>query len=62
MKLTYDIFRKLPSGGPIWIEAVQGLELARIRLSSLMRTHPSEYFVYDQSSGKTFSFRAPKTA
>jgi hypothetical protein len=62
VKLPYDIFRKLPGGGPIWIEAVQGLELARIRLTSLMKTHPSEYFIYDHSSGKTISIRTFKTA
>ncbi|HXN73503.1 MAG TPA: hypothetical protein VN861_13230 [Candidatus Acidoferrales bacterium] len=51
MKVTYDIFRKLP-GGPIWIEAVQDLEHARIRLAKLAETRPGDYFVYDPSSSK----------
>jgi hypothetical protein len=47
MKVTYDIFKKLPSGSPVWIEAVQGLELARIRLATLVETDPGEYLLYD---------------
>jgi hypothetical protein len=51
MKVTYDIFRRLP-GGPIWIEAVQDLEQARIRIEKLIETRPGDYFVYDISSSK----------
>ncbi len=47
MKRTYDIFRRLPDGGPVWIEAVQTLEGARARLMSLLEAQPGEYFVYD---------------
>jgi hypothetical protein len=47
--LTYDIFRKLPDGGSIWVEAVQTLELARVRLTNLIKTQPSDYVVYDLS-------------
>ena len=47
MKLTYDIFRRLPDGGPIWIEAVQTLEGARARLALLLEAQPGDYFVYD---------------
>jgi hypothetical protein len=51
MKVTYDIFRRLP-GGPIWIEAVPDLEQARMRLERLIATRPGDYFVYDASSSK----------
>jgi hypothetical protein len=51
MKVTYDIFRRLP-GGPIWIEAVQDLEQAKMRIEKLIETRPGEYFVYDTSSSK----------
>ncbi len=51
MKVTYDIFRKLP-GGPIWIEAVQDLEHAKARLTNLIQARPGDYFVYDASSSK----------
>lgn len=47
MKRTYDIFRRLPDGGPVWIEAVQTLEGARVRLTSLLEVQPGDYFVYD---------------
>ena len=47
MNLAYDIFRKLPDGVSIWVEAVQTLELARIRLANLIKIQPSDYVVYD---------------
>ncbi len=49
MNLTYDIFRKLPDGVPIWVEAVQSLELAQVRLARLIKSHPGDYVVYDLS-------------
>jgi hypothetical protein len=52
MKLSYDIFRKLPGSGPIWVEAVQDLEHARKRLASLIEIRPGDYFVYDVHSAK----------
>jgi hypothetical protein len=51
-KMTYDIFRDLPESGPIWIEAVQGLEDARARLVKLLETRPGDYFVYDPIAAK----------
>lgn len=47
MKRTYDIFKKLPNIGLIWIEAVEGLELARARAHELVSIQSGEYFVYD---------------
>jgi hypothetical protein len=52
VKTTYDIFRRLPDGGPIWIEAVQTLEGARARLTSLLAAQPGDYFVYDLFQSK----------
>lgn len=49
MNLTYDIFRKLPDGASIWVEAVQTLELAHARLARLIKTQPGDYVVYDLS-------------
>jgi hypothetical protein len=51
MKMTYDIFRRLPSG-PVWIEAVPDLEHAKMRLTNLTESRPGDYFVYDVSSAK----------
>lgn len=62
VKLNYDIFRRLPGDGLIWIEAVEDLELARLRMFSLMESHPSEYFVYDHTCGKTIFASSPKAA
>jgi hypothetical protein len=49
VKLIYDIFRKLPDGAPLWIEAVPSLELAKTRLASLTELQPGDYMVYDLS-------------
>jgi hypothetical protein len=51
VKFAYDIFRRLPDG-PIWIEAVQTLEGAKLRMTSLLQTQPGAYFVYDLSHNK----------
>ena len=48
--MTYDIFRKLPDGAPIWIEAVDDLQHVRNRLADLKQIEPGEYVVYDLSS------------
>lgn len=52
MKATYDIFRELPDSSPIWIESVQGLENAKVRLSNLIKSRPGGYFVYDPEAAK----------
>jgi hypothetical protein len=48
----YDIFRNFPDSGPIWMEAVQGLENVVGRLKILVQTRPGDYFVYDSTSAK----------
>jgi hypothetical protein len=52
LKQSYDIFRRLPDGAPIWIEAVPNLELARVRVACLIRSDPGEYLIYDLSRGQ----------
>jgi hypothetical protein len=54
VNFTYDIFRKLPDG-PVWVEAVQTIELAKVRLASLMKARPGDYFVYDISRSQVVS-------
>jgi hypothetical protein len=49
---VYDIFRDFPDSGPIWMEAVQGLENVMGRLRILVQTRPGDYFVYDSTSAK----------
>jgi hypothetical protein len=45
---SLDIFKKDVRGNPVWIDAVEDLELARFRLSRLASVIPGEYFVFDQ--------------
>ena len=47
MDSTFDIF-KVTSGGPLWVEAVQGLERAKERMAHLALTSPGEYFIHSQ--------------
>jgi hypothetical protein len=48
----YDIFRKDLLGTPVWMEAVQDLEIANRRIEELARRSPAEYFVFSQQTGK----------
>jgi len=55
MNESYDIFRNLADTGPIWIEAVQGLENARARLTELVEAHPGNYFIFDPLAAKVIA-------
>lgn len=57
---TYDIFRGAPDGGPIWIEAVQGLKKAKDRIAELCTRDPDEYFVFDPITAKVVNAFAPQ--
>ena len=50
MGSTFDIF-KVTSDGPLWVDAVQGLEKAKEQMAHLALTSPGEYFVYSQEQG-----------
>ena len=50
MGSTFDIF-KVASDGPLWVEAVQGLEKAKERMAHLALTSPGEYFIHSQEQG-----------
>jgi hypothetical protein len=50
MGSTFDIF-KITSDGPLWVEAVQGLEKAKERMAHLALTSPGEYFIHCQEQG-----------
>lgn len=52
MKATYDIFRRIPDGGPVWIESVQGFENIKARLLQLVNFRPGEYFVFDPTTAR----------
>lgn len=48
MKKTYDVFKRLP-GGPLWIQAVEGMDEARMLVTFLCSRDAGTYFVYDTS-------------
>jgi len=50
MDSTFDIF-KATVGGPVWVEAVQGLREAKERMAQLAWTSPGEYFIHSQEKG-----------
>ena len=47
---TYDIFKK-EAGHTIWVEAVEGLEQAKQRLSQYRRESEEEFLVWDANHG-----------
>jgi hypothetical protein len=48
---AFDIFKRLPSGNPLWITAVQGLVEAKKRMAHLALISPAEYFIYSLGNG-----------
>lgn len=51
MDAKFDIFKRLPDGDPIWVQAIDGIEQAREQLARLASTTPGEYFIYDVHVG-----------
>jgi hypothetical protein len=49
MDSTFDIF-KVTSDGPLWVEAVTGLERAKERMAHTL-TSLGEYFIHSQEQG-----------
>jgi hypothetical protein len=52
MNWMYDIYRKLPGGGRLWVESAATLDHAKERLLSLCSNNPGAYLIYHFSSGK----------
>ena len=48
----YDILKRY-SRGVLWIEAVDDLESARLRIQELSSASDGEYLVFDQNTGQT---------
>jgi hypothetical protein len=49
---SFDIFRQLPDGDPLWIEASASLEEAQKRVMELAAKSSGKYAVYNSSLGK----------
>jgi hypothetical protein len=45
---SFGIFKKDLRGNPVWIDAVEELEAARLRLNQLESMIPGEHFACDQ--------------
>jgi hypothetical protein len=56
----YDIFRKDLLGTPVWMESVQDIETAKLRVMELATRSPGEYFVFSQETKEIVSETAPR--
>jgi hypothetical protein len=45
---TFDIFKGTTEKDAIWVEAVEGLALARERMEQLAKATPGQYFLFAQ--------------
>jgi hypothetical protein len=48
---TFDIFKCLPDGSPVWIAAIQGLQEAKERMAYEAAISPGDYFIHSQGEG-----------
>jgi hypothetical protein len=47
---TFDIFRGTTDKDAMWVEAVDGLSVARARMEAIAATKPGAYFVFSPSN------------
>jgi hypothetical protein len=47
---AFDILKKLPDGGIVWIESAKDLETARERIKLLASYKPGEYVIFSQET------------
>jgi hypothetical protein len=47
---AFDILKKLPDGGIVWLEAAKDLETARERIKFLATYKPGEYVIFCQET------------
>jgi hypothetical protein len=48
----YDILKKDVLGYPIWVEAVEDLQKASVRIEELALHSPGEYIVFNQQTSQ----------
>ena len=48
----YDILKKDAFGNPIWVEAVEDLRRASVRIEELAFHSPGEYIVFNQQTSE----------
>jgi hypothetical protein len=54
---AYDIFKKDAAAAMIWVEAVEDLESAKMRVRELSRNSDAEYAIFNQNT-KEVVFKA----
>jgi hypothetical protein len=52
MEMKFDIFMRLPDGKPLWVEAVEGYEKARVQVQKLIQVSPGDYFIFNSRTGQ----------
>jgi hypothetical protein len=52
MRAKFDLFMRLPDGQPVWIKAVESLEIARNQLAQMASNSPGEYFIFNTNNGQ----------
>jgi hypothetical protein len=52
MDIKFDIFLRLPDGRPLWVEAVDGFEKAKVHVEELVQVSPGDYFIFDSKTGR----------
>jgi len=52
MTSTYDIFKVAGNGERVWLEAVETLDAAMVRATSLRENFPGEYLLVSHTTGK----------
>ena len=52
---AFDILRKLPDGGIVWVETANTLESAREQIKFLAGYRPGEYVIFSQSAQSIIS-------
>jgi hypothetical protein len=55
----FDIFRKDLLGTPVWMETVEDIETAKLRVQELLNRSPGEYFVLSQETEEIVINTAP---
>ncbi len=56
----YDIFRRDLLGTPVWMEAEQDIETAKLRIMEMASRSHGEYFVFSQETQEIVSDTTPR--
>jgi hypothetical protein len=56
----HDIFRKDLLGTPVWMESVQDIETAKLRVIDSAARSPGEYSVFSQQTKEIISETTPR--